>query len=400
MGEQLGRASRGTKPEKCDHSKFGSAPSAMKRDTDPATVRLGPGTGMATGNYQFLRTAKGWKIVRRGSEPAAPRSVAGLECSATLFGLLADNKSKTSSTHQCKLDLDGKVIQAGEFDNKASQEEQDKLLENLFGAPADNNEKDEVDESGGKPAKKKKPFGGVEADGPRRKKGRHEDEDLSIHLSRRRAIQKACSVVLAAIEAAEVADEEDEEGNMISRRRAEIFATLPDRELYPDYYDIIHDPMALDIIKDRVNNLRYGSLAAFKADIIQIFNNARTYNLEGSQVYEDAQELQRVATTLFNIVAPQGEPPITKEEADEAALEMVGAGALGGNAGSPPRPPSAQAGGLDSLLAQAGSAYLPSAQDGGAPTGFPRLKIKLGGNTGSGATQGLPYGDVEMPDGF
>ncbi|TPX32771.1 hypothetical protein SeLEV6574_g08438 [Synchytrium endobioticum] len=75
MGEQLGRPSRGTKPEKCDHSKFGGAPSAMKRDTDPATVRLGPGTGMATGNYQFLRTAKGWKIVRRGSEPAAPRAM-------------------------------------------------------------------------------------------------------------------------------------------------------------------------------------------------------------------------------------------------------------------------------------------------------------------------------------
>ncbi|TPX38830.1 hypothetical protein SeLEV6574_g07593, partial [Synchytrium endobioticum] len=75
MGEQLGRPSRGTKPEICDHSKFGSAPSAMKRDTDPATVRLGPGTGMATGNYQFLRTAKGWKIVRRGSEPAGPRAM-------------------------------------------------------------------------------------------------------------------------------------------------------------------------------------------------------------------------------------------------------------------------------------------------------------------------------------
>ncbi|TPX47344.1 hypothetical protein SeMB42_g03359 [Synchytrium endobioticum] len=105
MGEQLGRASRGTKPEKCDHSKFGSAPSAMKRDTDPATVRLGPGTGMATGNYQFLRTAKGWKIVRRGSEPAAPRSVAGLECSATLFGLLADNvgsKTLNNIIMQCR----------------------------------------------------------------------------------------------------------------------------------------------------------------------------------------------------------------------------------------------------------------------------------------------------------
>ncbi|TPX39498.1 hypothetical protein SeLEV6574_g07164 [Synchytrium endobioticum] len=26
-------------------------------------------------NFQFLRTAKGWKIARRGSEPAAPRAV-------------------------------------------------------------------------------------------------------------------------------------------------------------------------------------------------------------------------------------------------------------------------------------------------------------------------------------
>ena len=50
---------------------------------------------------------------------------------------------------QYKLDLDGKVIQAGKFDNKTSQEERDKLLEDLFGAVTEKEEEaDEEVESG------------------------------------------------------------------------------------------------------------------------------------------------------------------------------------------------------------------------------------------------------------
>ncbi|TPX31440.1 hypothetical protein SeMB42_g07763 [Synchytrium endobioticum] len=122
MSEQLGRSSRGStssnpegwsqprgsRPEKFDHSKFGSVSSAMKRDTDPATVRLGPGTGMATG-------AKGWvkdkrddlgatmsrsassgsaSSVTAGSHAASAvrRSVAGVASSTNSFGLLADEE--------------------------------------------------------------------------------------------------------------------------------------------------------------------------------------------------------------------------------------------------------------------------------------------------------------------
>jgi ATP-dependent helicase STH1/SNF2 len=47
---------------------------------------------------------------------------------------------------QYKLDIDGKVIQAGKFDNKTTQEERDKMLEELFGNPDDDKEKDDEDE--------------------------------------------------------------------------------------------------------------------------------------------------------------------------------------------------------------------------------------------------------------
>ncbi|TPX32009.1 hypothetical protein SeLEV6574_g08496 [Synchytrium endobioticum] len=48
----------GSEPEKVDHSKLGGVSSAMKRDTGPSTVKLGPGTGFATG-------ANGWAMVSK-----------------------------------------------------------------------------------------------------------------------------------------------------------------------------------------------------------------------------------------------------------------------------------------------------------------------------------------------
>ena len=63
----------------------------------------------------------------------------------------------------------------------------------------------------GRPSKNKKIFGD-DSDGPSRKRARHGDDDSSVPISRRRAIQKACEIVLAGIESVEVGDEEDEEG--------------------------------------------------------------------------------------------------------------------------------------------------------------------------------------------
>ncbi|KAF9432181.1 hypothetical protein BGZ76_011152, partial [Entomortierella beljakovae] len=82
----------------------------------------------------------------------------------------------------------------------------------------------------------------------------------------------------------------DKSGRSIS----ELFLELPDREEYPDYYTIIHTPMAFDIIKSRLNSGEYNDdqIDNFEKDLRNITVNAKTYNREGSMVYRDATTLE------------------------------------------------------------------------------------------------------------
>lgn len=74
-------------------------------------------------------------------------------------------------------------------------------------------------------------------------------------------------------------------------RVAELFEELPDAIDYPDYYEEIQNPIALDGIKQKIDSESYKSLDDFVADFYLMFDNARTYNAEGSSVYADAEEL-------------------------------------------------------------------------------------------------------------
>ncbi|CCE63594.1 hypothetical protein TPHA_0F01090 [Tetrapisispora phaffii CBS 4417] len=59
-----------------------------------------------------------------------------------------------------------------------------------------------------------------------------------------------------------------------------IFKELPSREDYPDYYNIIRNPMSLDMIYKRLENSQYDSiykLQSFVDDIAQISKNARYF---------------------------------------------------------------------------------------------------------------------------
>ncbi|KTW30206.1 hypothetical protein T552_00684 [Pneumocystis carinii B80] len=76
--------------------------------------------------------------------------------------------------------------------------------------------------------------------------------------------------------------------------RSEMFLELPNKRIYPDYYILIKNPIALNKIKKRLDNSYYTSLDDFKADFHQMFENARTYNEEGSMIYDDANALEDV----------------------------------------------------------------------------------------------------------
>ncbi|KAG9321032.1 hypothetical protein KVV02_004993 [Mortierella alpina] len=82
----------------------------------------------------------------------------------------------------------------------------------------------------------------------------------------------------------------DESGRLMS----ELFLELPSHEEYPDYYEEIARPIALDGIKKKINNGAYKNLESFEEDFDLMFDNARQYNAEGSDVYLDAEELQQV----------------------------------------------------------------------------------------------------------
>jgi hypothetical protein len=78
------------------------------------------------------------------------------------------------------------------------------------------------------------------------------------------------------------------------RERADIFVTLPPKEELPEYYDIIRSPIDLRSIKEKIDEGGYRRWDNFERDMLLVFENARTYNMEGSEVHEDATALEQV----------------------------------------------------------------------------------------------------------
>lgn len=68
------------------------------------------------------------------------------------------------------------------------------------------------------------------------------------------------------------------------RRLCELFMVKPSKKDYPDYYQIIQDPMDLRTIENNIRTERYNNEDALMDDMKLMFRNARHYNEEGSQV--------------------------------------------------------------------------------------------------------------------
>ncbi|RKO99137.1 hypothetical protein CXG81DRAFT_28087 [Caulochytrium protostelioides] len=77
-----------------------------------------------------------------------------------------------------------------------------------------------------------------------------------------------------------------------------LFRELPDPAMYPDYYEIIRHPVSLAEMTARIaasdaaGEGGYAGLRGLQADVAQMVANARTYNQEGSAVWDDAGRLE------------------------------------------------------------------------------------------------------------
>lgn len=72
-----------------------------------------------------------------------------------------------------------------------------------------------------------------------------------------------------------------------------LFMEKPSKKLYPDYYEVIRQPIDLNTIKANIDNDRYTSIQQAVGDYRLMFSNCRQYNEENSMIYEDANILEK-----------------------------------------------------------------------------------------------------------
>ncbi|KAF2760855.1 Bromodomain-containing protein [Pseudovirgaria hyperparasitica] len=83
--------------------------------------------------------------------------------------------------------------------------------------------------------------------------------------------------------------------NSQSQLMISAFERLPDKTTMPEYYVEIKVPMAMDVLKKKLKRKKYTSVDQFMKDVEIMFENAKSYNKDDSQIYQDAIHLQKEA---------------------------------------------------------------------------------------------------------
>ncbi|XP_056443429.1 probable global transcription activator SNF2L2 [Gadus chalcogrammus] len=106
-------------------------------------------------------------------------------------------------------------------------------------------------------------------------------------------------------------------GRQISRG----FAQLPSKKEVPEYYELIRKPVDFRRIKERVRNHKYRSVGDLETDIFLLCHNAQTFNLEGSQTYEDSIVIRSVFESARQRIVTdeeEKETPVTGSHGDNS----------------------------------------------------------------------------------
>ncbi|KAJ7170159.1 RSC complex protein [Mycena filopes] len=101
-----------------------------------------------------------------------------------------------------------------------------------------------------------------------------------------------------------VKDATNKEGRTLS----DVFVRKPSKKLYPDYYQYIQHPIALEDIKKQLESNVYPTLEAVRQDFELCFENAKTYNMKDSIIWRDAKDLLKLANKSYSkMVPPDGD---------------------------------------------------------------------------------------------
>ena len=86
----------------------------------------------------------------------------------------------------------------------------------------------------------------------------------------------------------DLTDPPDPQDGEQARGVIDLFIELPGRSDYPDYYQIIQEPICMEQIRKKVNKKEYQGLDGFAGDIKLMVRNAKMYNDDASFLYADA----------------------------------------------------------------------------------------------------------------
>ncbi|KAL6428036.1 hypothetical protein ACFW04_008427 [Cataglyphis niger] len=95
-----------------------------------------------------------------------------------------------------------------------------------------------------------------------------------------------------------------------------MFMEKPSKKLYPDYYQVIAEPIDMLAIEANIKAEKYQNESELIQDFKLMFNNCRQYNEEGSLIYEDANTLEKV---LMDKVKELGPLPDTSKSKSTAS---------------------------------------------------------------------------------
>ncbi|PWN52206.1 hypothetical protein IE53DRAFT_367396 [Violaceomyces palustris] len=115
------------------------------------------------------------------------------------------------------------------------------------------------------------------------------------------------------------------------RKRCLLFLDIPKKTDYPDYHVLIEKPICMRQIKRRIDNRTFRRVDTCRDEFHLMVNNAKTYNQEGSWVYNDAVELQAVFDKNYDLLCKFSGLPGSENEGE--APTGLGALGLGKNTG-------------------------------------------------------------------
>lgn len=72
------------------------------------------------------------------------------------------------------------------------------------------------------------------------------------------------------------------------------FMEKPSKKLYPDYYDVILEPIDFLEIESKIRNDQYRNDQEVISDFKLMFSNCRHFNEENSTIFEDANLLEKL----------------------------------------------------------------------------------------------------------